>query len=70
MNQSEERQFTVLMEQVRSEVKLVAEGLAMLDQKVDRGFRDLRQDMAVGLADVRTAITQLDNRFKAQTHDR
>jgi len=68
MRPREERQFTVLLEQVCSDVKLVAEGLAMLDQKVDRGFRELRQEMAASHAELRVAINQFDHRFTTHTH--
>ena len=65
---SEERGFTALLEQVRSEVRLIAEGLITLDRKVDRGFQDVRQEMATGFTDTRTAITQLSTQLNSHTH--
>ena len=53
----EERQFTVLLEQVSSEVHLMAEGLIALDRTVDRGFHELRQEMGTGFSALRTALT-------------
>ncbi len=58
-----EREFSVLVEQVRGDFRLVAEGLTALDQKVDRGFQDVRQEMAVGFGDVHKALTELAKQF-------
>ena len=64
----EERQFTVLLEQVRSEVHLVAEGLIALDRTVDRGFHELRQEMGTGFSDLRTALTEFAHQLKTHEH--
>ncbi len=61
-----EQEFAVLVEQVRGDFRLVAEGLTALDQKVDRGFRDVRQEMAVGFGDMRSAIAELARQLNEQ----
>ena len=63
-----ERGFVILLEQVRSEVRLIAEGVVNLDRKVDQGFQDVRQEMAVGFGDARTAITELAKRIASHEH--
>lgn len=67
---SEERQFTVLLEEVRSEVRLIAEGLISLDQKVDRRFHELTQRMTTEFSDLRTALTELARQLKTHEHAR
>ncbi len=64
----EERGFTVLLEQVRSEVQLVAEGLVALDQKFDRRFASICQEMNTGFSEVRTDIRQLAK--QVQEHEK
>ena len=45
------RHFDVSTEEVKRQVQIVAEGLARLDQKLDRTATDLRDEMRRGFAD-------------------
>ena len=63
----EERRFTVLLEEVRHEYKLLSERVVGLDQKVDRGFQSVRLEMENGFKDIRTGIKSLVK--KLQEHD-
>jgi hypothetical protein len=44
------RHFDVSTEEVKREVRIVAEGLARLDQKVDRTTAEIRDEMRRGFA--------------------
>ena len=59
----QERRFTVLLEQVQSEVRMIAEGLTGLDQKVDRGFADVRQEFAHVRHDMNSGFHELTKRL-------
>ena len=64
----EERGFTVLLEQVRSEVRLVAEGVVGLHQKVDRGFADVRQEFTRVRQEMNVGFYELMKRL--QEHEK
>ena len=59
----EERGVTALLERVHSDIRIIAEGLAGLNTKVDAGFVQLRQEMAIGFSDVQTALAELSKRL-------
>ncbi len=52
----EKERFEVLLEQVRRELEIVAEGHVTLDQKIDRIAQDLSKKMDIGFADVLVAV--------------
>ena len=49
---SEKERFEVLLEQVRKELELVAEGYVALDQKIDRRIDELDQKFGMGLPEL------------------
>ena len=46
----------MLLEQVRHELEIVAEGHVALDQKIDRVAMELSKRMDVGFGDIQTAL--------------
>ena len=64
----EARGFMVLLEEVRSDMRMLTEGIVTLEQKVDRGFKDVRREMATGFGDVRTDMTALAKALQNHTH--
>jgi hypothetical protein len=65
----EKERFEVLLEQVRHELEVLAEGHVTLDQKIDRVAQELSKKMDVGFADVlaavRTVVKQLQEHERA-----
>src|SRR5206468_215655 len=63
------RHFDVSTEEVKHEVRLLAEGLTRLDQKLDRTATDVRDEMRRGFADTQAMIkfshAELDRRVRA-----
>ena len=57
-----------MLEQVSSEVRMVAEGLVALDRKVDRCFTEVRHEMSEGFTDMRAALTELAKDLKEHVH--
>jgi hypothetical protein len=61
--------FDVSVEQMRDEIKLVAEGVLNVDQKLDREAADIRSEMRQGFADTQAMIkfshAGLDRRISA-----
>jgi len=56
------RHFDVSTEQVKHEVRLVAEGLGRVDERLDRTANDIRDEMRRGFGDTRV------ERLEASTH--
>jgi len=67
-----DERFGMLLEQVRHEVHMVAEGHVALDQKVDRIARELSKKMDVGFSDVLTAVRTIAKQLQEheQAHTR
>ncbi len=65
---SEQERFEVLLEQVRHELELVAEGHVALDQKIDHVAQELSKKMDVGFADVLAAVRTIAKQL--QEHER
>ena len=65
---SDQERFEVLLEEVRHELKVVAEGHTILDRKIDRVAEELSKKMDVGFADVLLAIRTVVQR--QQEHER
>ena len=65
----EDREFKVLLEEVRRELRVVAEGHTTLDDKIERVAQELSKKMDAGFADVllaiRTVIKQLQEHERA-----
>jgi hypothetical protein len=63
------RHFDVSTEDVKREVRIVAEGLTRLDQKLDRTAVDIRGEMRSGFADTQAMIkfshAELDRRLRS-----
>ncbi len=59
------RHFQVLAEDLRGEIRLVAEGVATVDAKVDRGSAELRREMASGFADLKPLFRDHERRIQA-----
>lgn len=51
MHAETRRHFDVAIESVKREVQIVAEGVAMLEQKVERENESMRQEMRQGFAE-------------------
>ncbi len=54
--EAKRRQFQVLPEEVRHELRIVAEGHTTLDRKIDRVAEELSKKMDVGFSDVLLAV--------------
>ena len=65
---NKKERFEVLLEQVRSELAIVAEGHADLDRKVDRVEHTLSRKIEIGFADVQVAIQTLAKQVQEHTH--
>ena len=50
----EKERFEVLLEEVRDDVRTVAEGLAVLRQEMERGFESLYQGLHSEIAELRS----------------
>ncbi len=66
---SEEQQFKALVEDVRREVQVVAEGHGTLNQQIDRLGEDLSKKMDEGFADIKTGITMLVKEVREHRHN-
>ena len=64
----EERGFTVLLEEVRHEYKLLSERVTGLEQKVDRGFQEVHRNMEIGFKDIQTGIKDLVSQLREHSH--
>ena len=65
---SKKERFEVLLEQVRSELAIVAEGHVDLDRKVDRIEHTLSKKIEIGFADVQVAIQTLAKQVQEHAH--
>ena len=63
-----ERGFAVLLEQVRSQYRALAERVQLLDQRVDREMQEVRQGVRVELKDLTTGITSLVRELREHRH--
>lgn len=65
----EKERFEVLLEEIRSDVKTIAEGLAALRQEMERGFESLYQGLHSEIADLRSDfklfVRHMDQRVTA-----
>jgi hypothetical protein len=73
MTESEQRYFEMMLEQILHEVKTVAEGHAVLDEKIDRFHLEGREDhrLAMDLIkhshdELKKEIRGVDKRFEAR----
>lgn len=68
--QSERARFEVLLEEVRSDVRMVIEGLHALDQKIDREVARLEQSLGSRITTLELAVTAgfRDLRQELRTH--
>jgi len=61
--------FDTVAERIEDKVALLAEGIAHVDQKLDRAAADLRRDMREGFDDthalIRFTYSELDRRLRA-----
>ena len=75
----EKQRFEVLLEQVRKEVQILADGHGALDQKVDRLNRELSEQVDAGfasmdikfdtvLSEVRSVAKQVQEHAQAHTN--
>lgn len=64
----EERGFVVLLEEVRHDYKALSERVTGLDQRVDRGFQDVRREMQIGFKDIQTGISRLVKQLREHRH--
>ena len=48
--------FEVLLEEIRGDVKIIAEGLVSLRSEMERGFQSLRQELKEEIADLRNTF--------------
>ena len=65
---NKKERFEVLLEQVRGELAIVAEGHVDLDRKVDRIEHTLSKKIEIGFADVQIAIQTLAKQVQEHTH--
>jgi len=65
---SEKERFEVLLEQVRHELEVLAEGHVTLDQKIDHVAQELSKKMDIGFADVLAAVRMVAKQL--QEHER
>ena len=66
---SEEGQFAALVEDVRREVRVVAEGHSMLNQKIDQLGEDLSKKIDEGFTDIKTGIAMLVKEVREHRHN-
>ena len=66
---SEEGPFAALVEEVRREVRVVAEGHSMLHQKIGQLGEDLSKKMDEGFADIKTGIEMLVKEVREHHQD-
>lgn len=45
-------QYTIVLEGIRSDFRAFGEGLQILDQKMERGFSELRSEMSIMKTDI------------------
>jgi len=64
----EERGFQVQLEQVRTDVGVVADGLAGLEERLDRRFQALEQKIDTHYQDIRKGIKTILDRLEG--HER
>jgi hypothetical protein len=64
----EERGFQALLEQVRAEVGVMADGLAGLEERLNRRFQALEHKTDSHYQDIRTGIKSILDRLEA--HER
>ena len=65
---SREDQFVVLLENMRDEIKLVAEGNLMLQESMERGFGEVKRE----ISDIKTEMNDIKtemNDMKTEMHD-
>ena len=55
----EERGFTVVLERIEWQYKVLSEKVTSLDQKIDRELHEVRRDMDDGFSDIRKGIAGL-----------
>ena len=62
------RYFDIVTEATRHEIRLVAEAVALVDEKLEREATDIRQEMRTGFADTQAMIkfshAELDRRVR------
>jgi gas vesicle protein len=66
---SREDQIVVLLENMRDEIKLVAEGNLMLQESMERGFKEIRKEFKEEINDVRIDMKMEINNVKAEISD-
>ena len=66
---SREDQFVVFLENMRDEIKLVAEGNLMLQESMERGFKEIRKEFKEEINDVRIDMKMEINNVKAEISD-
>jgi gas vesicle protein len=66
---SQEDQFVVLLENMRDEIKLVAEGNLMLQESMERGFKEIRKEFKEEINDLRIDIKTEMNDMKTEMND-
>ena len=67
---SEKERFEILLEQIRRELEVVADGYLTLDQKIDRVADELAKKLDAGFADVRSAVQTVAKQLEGHTHVR
>ena len=63
---SQEDQFVVLLENMRDEIKLVAEGNLMLQESMERGFKEIRKEFKEEINDLRIDMKTEMNGMKTE----
>ncbi len=66
---SRKDQFMVLLENMRDEIKLVAEGNLMLQESMERGFKEVRKEFKEEINNVRIDMKMEINNVKAEISD-
>ena len=66
---SSEGQFKALVEDVRGEVRVIAEGHSTLNHKIDRMTEALSKKLDAGFADIRTGIELLVKEVRQHHHN-
>lgn len=66
---SRKDQFVVLPENMRDEIKLVAEGNLMLRESMDRGFGEIRKEFKEKINDLRIDMKTEMNDMKEEVND-
>ena len=65
----EGERFAILLEEMRHEFSMLAEGLVSLDQTVDRRVNELSRTMDTGFQDVHTIIGTLSKEVSTLSKD-